>query len=68
MWEYKIIDSANAEKEDWGIIDIDFQMDPTMPGGPTHFMALQNALNNSSNTIVDICALTMLSLLNGRDD
>lgn len=23
--------------EGWEIIDLDFQMDPTMPGGPTHF-------------------------------
>lgn len=58
MWEYKIIDSAKAEKsgflrgttiesvedylnqlgaEDWEIIDLDFQMDPTVPGGPTYF-------------------------------
>lgn len=58
MWEYKIVDSNNAEKggflkgrtveqvenylnalgaEGWEIIDLDFQMDLTMPGGPTHF-------------------------------
>ena len=24
----------------WEIIDLDFQMDPTMPGGPTHFHGL----------------------------
>jgi len=24
-------------KQGWEIIDLDFQMDPTMPGGPTHF-------------------------------
>ncbi|GAA6152067.1 DUF4177 domain-containing protein [Pseudoteredinibacter isoporae] len=23
--------------EGWEIIDLDFRMDPTMPGGPTHF-------------------------------
>jgi len=58
MWEYKIVDSEQAEKggflkgrtveqvekylnnlgsEGWEIIDLDFQMDPAMPGGPTHF-------------------------------
>ncbi|WP_164503655.1 DUF4177 domain-containing protein [Pleionea sediminis] len=58
MWEYKIVDSNNAEKggflkgrtveqveaylnqlgqEGWEIIDLDFQMDPTIPGGPAHF-------------------------------
>lgn len=58
MWEYKIVDSNNAEKggflkgrtveqvekylnalgaEGWEIIDLDFQMDLSMPGGPTHF-------------------------------
>lgn len=61
MWEYKIVDSDNAEKggflkarsieqvekylnelgrQGWEIIDIDFQMDATMPGGPTHFHGL----------------------------
>ena len=24
-------------EEGWEIINLDFQMDPTMPGGPTHF-------------------------------
>ena len=58
MWEYKIVNSADAKKrgfltghtvedvekylnslgsQGWEIIDLDFQMDPTMPGGPTHF-------------------------------
>ena len=58
MWEYKIVNSANAEKggflkgrtieqverylnelgrQGWEIIDLDFQMDATVPGGPTHF-------------------------------
>ncbi len=27
-------------QEGWEIIDLDFQMDPTMPGGPTHFHGL----------------------------
>lgn len=61
MWEYKIIDSSQAEKggflkgrtieqaetylnalgeQGWEIIDIDFQMDPTMPGGPAHFLGI----------------------------
>ncbi len=26
--------------EGWEIVDLDFQMDPTMPGGPTHFHGL----------------------------
>ena len=58
MWEYKIVNSADAKKrgflteltvedvekylnslgsQGWEIIDLDFQMDPTIPGGPTHF-------------------------------
>lgn len=58
MWEYKIIDSEDAEKggffkgrtidqvetylndlgnKGWEIIDVDFQMEASMPGGPTHF-------------------------------
>ncbi|VEL98834.1 hypothetical protein ALT761_03869 [Alteromonas sp. 76-1] len=58
MWEYKIVNSADAKKrvfltgltvedvekhlnslgkQGGEIIDLDFQMDPTMPGGPTHF-------------------------------
>jgi hypothetical protein len=58
MWEYKIVNSADANKrgfltgvtvedvekylnslgsQGWEIIDLDFQMDPTIPGGPTHF-------------------------------
>ncbi|GGW79646.1 DUF4177 domain-containing protein [Alteromonas halophila] len=58
MWEYKIIDSAEAKKsgffkgittenaedylnrlgaDGWEVIDLDFQMDPTIPGGPAHF-------------------------------
>ncbi len=61
MWEYKIVDSDEAEKggflkgrtveqveaylnalgtEGWEIVDLDFQMDPTMPEGPTHFHGL----------------------------
>ena len=65
MWEYKIIDSEEAEKgsflkgrsvaqvesylnslgkEGWEIIDIDFQMNPTMPGGPTHFHGIAKRL------------------------
>ncbi len=61
MWEYKIIDSDEAEKggfmkgrtvqqveaylnvlgaEGWEIVNLDFQMDLTMPGGPTHFHGL----------------------------
>ena len=27
-------------QEGWEIIDLDFQMDPTMPSGPTHFHGL----------------------------
>jgi len=67
MWEYKIIDSANAEKsgflkgrtvaqaeaylnalgaDGWEIIDIDFQMDPTMSGGPTHFHGIAKRLKS----------------------
>ncbi|CAM3503035.1 DUF4177 domain-containing protein [Parendozoicomonas haliclonae] len=58
IWEYKIVDSEQAEKggflkgrtleqaeaylnalgqQGWEIIDLDFRMDPTMPGGPTVF-------------------------------
>lgn len=58
MWEYRIVDSDDAEKggflkgrtvaqvetylnvlgrDGWEIVDLDFQMDPTMPGGPSHF-------------------------------
>ena len=61
MWEYKVVDSNEAEKggflkgrtieqvekylnvlgaKGWEIIDLDFQMDATMPGGPTHFHGL----------------------------
>ena len=60
-WEYKVVDSSEAEKggflkgrtveqvekylnalgaKGWEIIDLDFQMDATMPGGPTHFHGL----------------------------
>lgn len=67
MWEYKIIDSSNAEKagflkgrtvenverylnelgkQGWEIIDLDFQMDPTMPGGPTHFHGVAKRAKN----------------------
>jgi len=27
----------NLGKDGWEVIDMDFQMDLTMPGGPTHF-------------------------------
>ncbi|AWL10704.1 hypothetical protein HMF8227_00196 [Saliniradius amylolyticus] len=27
-------------QDGWEIIDIDFNMDPTIPGGPTHFHGL----------------------------
>jgi len=61
MWEYKIVDSDEAEKggflsgrsveqveaylnilgaEGWEIVDLDFRMEASMPGGPTHFHGL----------------------------
>ena len=61
MWEYKIVDSEQAEAggflkgrtvkqveeylnklgaKGWEIVDLDFQMNPTVTGGPTHFHGL----------------------------
>ncbi|BDX06284.1 DUF4177 domain-containing protein [Planctobacterium marinum] len=27
-------------QDGWEIIDLDFNMDPTLPGGPTHFLGV----------------------------